>query len=127
VQEEKKARDQGADCHDVDGMLSSSKKRKSIYPCYVLPYSILILSSPWLHFAFIADEHWINGIRPMPIACPMSVHPQYAAAGRKSWGLSRNKFCHISNSFSNLHPAGINALGSVVVEVEADDGTVGMS
>ncbi len=54
----------------------------------------------------IVDENWINGLHPMPIACPMSVHPQYAAAGRKSWG--------------------INALGSVVVEIEAEDGTTGV-
>ena len=50
-------------------------------------------------------EHWINGISPMPIANPMSVHPKYAGA-RTSWG--------------------INALGSCVVEVEADDGTTGV-
>ena len=36
----------------------------------------------------------------------MSVHPYYAQHGRKSWG--------------------INALGSLVVEVEADDGTTGV-
>ena len=50
-------------------------------------------------------EHWINGVSPMPIANPMSVHPKYAGA-RTSWG--------------------INALGSCVVEVEADDGTTGV-
>lgn len=52
----------------------------------------------------VADTHWINGY-PQPIANPMSRYTQYAGA-RKSWG--------------------INALGSVVVEVEADDGTVGV-
>ena len=50
-------------------------------------------------------DHWINGISPAPIANPMSVHPKYAGA-RTSWG--------------------INALGSCVVEVEAEDGTTGV-
>ena len=48
----------------------------------------------------VEDEHWINGF-PTPIANPMSGYPQYAGT-RKSWG--------------------INALGSLVVEVEAEDG-----
>jgi len=52
----------------------------------------------------VEDEHWINGF-PTPIANPMSGYAQYAGA-RKSWG--------------------INALGSLVVEVEAEDGTVGV-
>lgn len=52
----------------------------------------------------VEDEHWINGI-PTPIANPMSGYPQYAGP-RKSWG--------------------INALGSLIVEVEADDGTTGV-
>ena len=34
----------------------------------------------------VDDDHWINGY-PTPIANPMSVHPQYAAA-RKSWGIN---------------------------------------
>lgn len=51
----------------------------------------------------VEDEHWINGF-PTPIANPMSGYPQYAGT-RKSWG--------------------INALGSLVVEVEAEDGTLG--
>ena len=50
----------------------------------------------------VADEHWINGTDPStnntPIANPMSGYAQYAGA-RKSWG--------------------INALGGLVVEVEA--------
>ena len=54
----------------------------------------------------VADEHWINGTDPStgntPIANPMSAYAQYAGA-RKSWG--------------------INALGGLVVENEADDGT----
>lgn len=49
----------------------------------------------------VDDSHWINGT-DTPIANPMSSYPQYANS-RKSWG--------------------INALGSLVVEVEADDGT----
>ena len=52
----------------------------------------------------VSDHHWINGY-PTPIANPMSSYPQYRAA-RKSWG--------------------INALGSVVVEVVAEDGTTGV-
>ena len=52
----------------------------------------------------VSDQHWINGY-PSPIANPMSLYPQYRSA-RKSWG--------------------INALGSVVVEVEAEDGTTGV-
>jgi L-rhamnonate dehydratase len=52
----------------------------------------------------VEDEHWINGY-PTPIANPMSSYKQYAGA-RKSWG--------------------INALGTLVVEVEADDGTCGV-
>jgi len=58
----------------------------------------------------VADKHWINGNLPLgeellPIANPMSVHPEYKRH-RKSWG--------------------INALGSMVVEIEADDGTCGV-
>ena len=52
----------------------------------------------------VEDEHWINGF-PVPIANPMSSYAQYKGA-RKSWG--------------------INVLGTMVVEVEADDGTVGV-
>ena len=52
----------------------------------------------------VGDEHWINGF-PTPIANPMSGYPHYAGA-RKSWG--------------------INVLGTLVVEVEAEDGTVGV-
>ncbi|ELT88871.1 hypothetical protein CAPTEDRAFT_113751 [Capitella teleta] len=51
----------------------------------------------------VDDHHWING-HPLPIACPMSSFMGYAAQ-RTSWG--------------------INALGSVLVEIEADDGTCG--
>lgn len=51
----------------------------------------------------VTDEHWINGF-PTPIANPMSAYPMYAAT-RKSWG--------------------INALGTVIAEVEAEDGTLG--
>lgn len=40
----------------------------------------------------VADGHWIDG----PVACPMSVYGRFSAS-RKSWG--------------------INALGSLVVEV----------
>lgn len=47
------------------------------------------------------DEHWIVG----KIACPMSVYPEYRAT-RQSWG--------------------IGVLGSVVVEVEDEQGTVGV-
>lgn len=52
----------------------------------------------------VEDTHWINGF-PTPIANPMSGYEQYAST-RKSWG--------------------INALGTLVVEVEADDGTCGV-
>lgn len=52
----------------------------------------------------VDDKHWING-HPHPISHPMSGYEQYKKS-RKSWG--------------------INALGSVVVEVEADDGTTGV-
>jgi len=52
----------------------------------------------------VQDEHWINGF-PTPIANPMSGYEQYKGT-RKSWG--------------------INALGSMVVEIEADDGTCGV-
>lgn len=63
----------------------------------------------------VADAHWINGNLPLgegttgqellPIANPMSGHPAYTRH-RKSWG--------------------INAIGSMVVEIEADDGTCGV-
>lgn len=58
----------------------------------------------------VADQHWINGNLPcegelLPIANPMSVHPPYKRF-RKSWG--------------------INAMGSMVVEIEASDGTCGV-
>ncbi|XP_046379310.2 L-rhamnonate dehydratase-like [Haliotis rufescens] len=52
----------------------------------------------------VVDDHWING-GLAPIANPMSGYLQYRAF-RKSWG--------------------INALGTLVVEVEADDGTTGV-
>ena len=52
----------------------------------------------------VEDKHWING-HPIPIANPMSCYPLYQAH-RKSWG--------------------INALGSIIVEVECEDGTVGV-
>lgn len=52
----------------------------------------------------VDDKHWINGY-PTPVANPMSGYEQYATY-RKSWG--------------------INAIGSLVVEVEADDGTTGV-
>lgn len=53
----------------------------------------------------VEDEHWINGF-PVPIATPMSHHERYSRCGRKAWG--------------------INALGSVVVEVEAECGATGV-
>ena len=49
-----------------------------------------------------SDKHWIIDL---PIANPMSIYEEYRAK-RTSWG--------------------INALGTVVVEVELDDGTVGI-
>lgn len=52
----------------------------------------------------VDDQHWING-HPTPIANPMSAYPRYQQY-RKSWG--------------------INALGSVIVEVETEDGTTGV-
>eukprot|EP00811_Abedinium_folium_P034257 NODE_7154_length_1603_cov_4.979675.p1 GENE.NODE_7154_length_1603_cov_4.979675~~NODE_7154_length_1603_cov_4.979675.p1 ORF type:complete len:468 (-),score=119.00 NODE_7154_length_1603_cov_4.979675:127-1530(-) len=63
----------------------------------------------------VSDAHWIDGNLPLergegkepellPIANPMSMHPAFKAK-RKSWG--------------------INAIGSMVVEVEAEDGTCG--
>ena len=58
----------------------------------------------------VPAAHWINGtgdhpMRP-PIANPMSCWPQYQSQARTSWG--------------------INALGSCVVEVIAEDGTSGV-
>lgn len=52
----------------------------------------------------VAKEHWINGGMG-PISNPMSGYEQYAQT-RTSWG--------------------INALGSVVAEVESDDGKIGI-
>ena len=52
----------------------------------------------------VVDQHWINGY-PTPITNPMSIYPQYQHLCR-SWG--------------------INTLGSVIVEVECEDGTVGV-
>jgi len=52
----------------------------------------------------VASDHWINGAMG-PIANPMSGYPDYAKE-RTSWG--------------------INALGSVVAEVEADNGMIGI-
>lgn len=56
----------------------------------------------------VDDQHWINGCAPHfpQIANPMSVYKDQYANSRKSWG--------------------INAMGSVVVEVEAEDGTTGV-
>ncbi|KAH9500358.1 hypothetical protein Btru_071590 [Bulinus truncatus] len=52
----------------------------------------------------VDDDHWLNcGLAP--IATPMSFHEQYSRT-RKSWG--------------------INALGTLAVEVEAEDGTIGV-
>ena len=53
----------------------------------------------------VEDQHWINGF-PVPIATPMSHYEQYRRCGRKAWG--------------------INALGSVIVEVEAENGATGV-
>jgi L-rhamnonate dehydratase len=52
----------------------------------------------------VAHNHWING-NPTPIANPMSGYAQYQGT-RKTWG--------------------INALGTLIVEVEAEDGTIGV-
>eukprot|EP00039_Didymoeca_costata_P019278 m.336905 g.336905 ORF g.336905 m.336905 type:complete len:447 (-) comp17993_c0_seq1:82-1422(-) len=52
----------------------------------------------------VEDDHWINGGMG-PIANPMSGYETYAAK-RTSWG--------------------INALGSVIAEVESDDGQIGI-
>ncbi|XP_045214572.2 L-rhamnonate dehydratase-like [Mercenaria mercenaria] len=52
----------------------------------------------------VNDEHWINGY-PTPVANQMSMYELYQPF-RKSWG--------------------INALGSLVVEVEAEDGSTGV-
>ena len=52
----------------------------------------------------VEDQHWINGY-PLPVANPMSRYPRYHAY-RKSWG--------------------INAMGGVVVEVEAEGGVTGV-
>lgn len=52
----------------------------------------------------VIDQHWINGY-PTPVANPMTPYPLYRAQ-RKLWG--------------------INAMGSVVVEVESEDGTIGV-
>jgi L-rhamnonate dehydratase len=52
----------------------------------------------------VQDKHWIDGY-PVPIANPMSGYSIYAQS-RKSWG--------------------INALGTLVVEVLAEDGTSGV-
>lgn len=52
----------------------------------------------------VNDEHWINGY-PTPVANQMSMYELYQPF-RKSWG--------------------INALGTLVVEVEAEDGTTGV-
>lgn len=53
----------------------------------------------------VEDRHWINGSHPRPIANPMSGYSQYANS-RKSWG--------------------INALGTMIVKVETEDGTIGV-
>ncbi|OWF43765.1 uncharacterized protein LOC110459260 [Mizuhopecten yessoensis] len=52
----------------------------------------------------VNDKHWINGF-PTPMANPMSVYPQYTVLW-KSWG--------------------INALGTMVAEVEAENGECGV-
>ena len=51
-----------------------------------------------------AEQHWISG-HPNPLASPMSGYPQY----RRFWS-----------------SWGINAVGSVIVEVECEDGSVGV-
>lgn len=50
------------------------------------------------------DRHWINGY-PTPLAHPLSPYPLYQEL-RKSWGIS--------------------AFGSVIVEVECENGSVGV-
>lgn len=52
----------------------------------------------------VVDKHWINGY-PTPVSNPMTPYPLYRAQ-RKLWG--------------------INAMGSVVVEVESEDGSIGV-
>lgn len=61
----------------------------------------LVLSGGGADYHDQAAGHWIDG----QIATPMSIYPEYRAT-RSSFGL--------------------NVLGTVVVEVEADDGTVGV-
>ena len=52
----------------------------------------------------VVDQHWNNGY-PTPIANPMSSYPRYHDY-RKSWG--------------------VNAMGTLVVEVEAEGGVTGV-
>ena len=90
--------DQGADCHDVQ------------------------------------DEHWINGV-PNPIANPMSSYKQYAGP-RKSWGINAlgnvfkdGSLCVWHENDRKTHTIHENVTlhtGSLVVEIEADDGTTGV-
>ena len=55
-------------------------------------------------FHDVVDQHWGNG-HPTPTANIMSVYPRYRGS-LKSWG--------------------VNALQCVIVEVESEDGTVGV-
>lgn len=66
--------------------------------------TLFMLPFPGADCHDVDDQHWING-HPTPIANPMSTYPRYQQY-RKSWG--------------------INALGSVIVEVETEDGTTGV-
>ena len=115
LQQHKEDGDQGADCHDVD------------------------------------DKHWINGY-PTPIAHPMSSYPLYKDK-RKSWGINGllanreeekkgqgkegeeekekrgEELALLPQVHTNTHahmPLLVAALGSLVVEVESDDGQVGV-
>ena len=70
----------------------------------VMVILLIICAGADCHDLQLDDHHWINGY-PTPLANPMSMYSQYKDQC-KSWGM--------------------NALGSIIVEVEAEDGTIGV-
>ncbi len=76
----------------------------SLRMLYGLVQSLYVYPPPGKDCHHVVDQHWVNGY-PTPIANPMSSYPRYHD-NHESWGL--------------------NAMGGVVVEVEAEGGVTGV-
>ena len=95
-------------------------------------YSSGFLNLTWLFISAIGadchdvdDQHWING-HPLPVANPMSMYPQVYIVTTLPPPPPPSQ-CHISFQYQAYRKSwGINAMSSVIVEVETNDGTTGV-